>query len=433
MKVESQEFLKVVGGERLSGVVDVAGAKNSALPMIVSCLLSSGVCTINNVPDLEDIYFLLRLLKSFGASCQKKGNTVKISVPKVVETKAPYWLVKSLRASFWVLGPLVARAGEGHVSLPGGDAIGGRPVDLHISGLEKFGAEVRMRHGVVSAYAPYGLKPAVIDLAFPSVGATHHLMMTAALIEGESVINNAAREPEIVEVANLLSQMGAKVEGAGTSRIIIWGQKELGGAVANVLGDRIEALTYLIATAMTGGELVLRKFDPKIIESALELLRQMGCQVSVKSDGLALVAPKKLKSIDFATGPFPGIPTDCQPLFMAALTVADGESQIEETIFESRFGQAAEYRRFGAQIKVEGSKAHVYGVEKLSGAPVEALDIRAAAGVLLMALVAEGESYIQELHHFDRGYENLVEKFSALGANLKRSSLYSREELVVGC
>ena len=427
------EYLTINGEQRLEGEVRISGAKNSALPLLVATLLTKERCVLRNVPDLEDINVLLRLLNSFGANYSFLDNAVVIETPEIVASEAPYWLVKALRASFWVLGPLLARTGAAQVALPGGDAIGTRPVDLHLKGLVKMGADIRMRHGVISATAPGKLCPQTIDLDYPSVGATHNLLMTAALVPGETIIKNAAREHEVVELAETLAMMGAEVEGAGESTIKVVGQSELGGVEQTVLGDRIEAATFLVAAAMTAGKVKVSGLGSEIIAPVLDILSEAGCAVVCGDREISLKAPERLKGVSFDTAPHPGVPTDAQPLLMAAMSKAEGKSLIRETVFDNRFGHVAEYLRFGADISLEGISAEVNGVARLSGAPVEALDIRAAAGLLLMGLAAEGETQITELHHFDRGYDRLVEKFSSLGASLQRVPVFEQKELIVGC
>lgn len=427
------EVLCINGGEKLSGSVRVSGAKNSALPLLFATLLSSEECVLENVPDLEDISVTLRLLRSLGAKATFENNTVRVTAEQIRGTEAPYGLVKSLRASFWVLGPLLARAGAAQVSLPGGDAIGTRPVDLHLQGLSKLGADIRMQHGVVVASAPGGLRGAKIDLGFPSVGATHNLLMAAALSRGETLIKGAAREPEIVELADLLSEMGAEIEGAGSELIRVIGKEALGGARHSVLGDRIEAATYLLSGAVTGGELEVTGIPAEALHSSLELLSEFGCQIDAGEKAIVLKAPEVLRPVHFETAPYPGLATDVQPLFMAAACVADGVSKVKENVFENRFGHVAEYRRFGADISIDGREAVVRGGKALSGAPVEAGDIRAAAGLVLMGLVAEGVTQIRELYHLDRGYDGLVSKIRALGADVSRIPAFDGKEVVFGC
>ncbi len=427
------EVLCINGGQKLSGSVRVSGAKNSALPLLFATLLSPEECVLQNVPDLEDISVTLRLLRSLGAKASFENNTVRVAAEQIRGTEAPYGLVKSLRASFWVLGPLLARAGAAQVSLPGGDAIGTRPVDLHLQGLSRLGADIRMQHGVVVATAPGGLRGAKIELGFPSVGATHNLLMAASLSRGETILQGAAREPEIVELADLLREMGAEIEGAGTERIRILGKESLSGAQHSVLGDRIEAATYLLSGAVTGGEVEVTGIAAEALQSSLDLLENFGCQIQAGANAIQLKAPASLKPVTFETAPYPGLATDVQPLFMAAACVADGESAVKENVFENRFGHVAEYRRFGADISIDGRRAVVRGGKPLSGAPVEAGDIRAAAGLVLMGLVADGVTQIRELYHLDRGYDGLVSKIRALGADLSRIPAFDGKEVVVGC
>lgn len=427
------EVLCINGGKKLSGTVRVSGAKNSALPLLFSTLLSAEPCELRNVPDLEDITVTLRLLRSLGARASYDEGTVRVHTERVRATLAPYGLVKALRASFWVLGPLLARAGEAQVSLPGGDAIGTRPVDLHLKGLARMGAEIRMQHGVVVATAPGGLRGAKIDLAFPSVGATHNLMMAAALSKGETILAGAAREPEVCELAQFLNEMGAEIEGAGSERIRIIGKRELGAATHAVLGDRIEAATYLLAGAVSGGAVSVTGIQAAALGSSLALLERMGCAVEGEDAGVSLSTVGRLKAADFETEPYPGLATDVQPLFMAALCGADGESVIQENVFENRFGHVAEYRRFGADIAIDGRTAIVRGTPVLSAAPVEAGDIRAAAGLVLMGLVADGVTQIRELHHLDRGYDGLLSKIRDLGGDVSRVPSFESKEVIFGC
>ena len=427
------ESLVIEGGNRLQGVVAVSGAKNAALPLLFATLLTGEPVILRNIPDLEDISVTLRLLTSLGAKTSFEGNCVSVHTPKILSSETPYGLVKLLRASFWALGPLVARSGEARVALPGGDAIGTRPVDLHLDGLRKLGAEIRLEHGVVIATAPGGLRPAKVELEFPSVGATHNILMAMALIDGESELIGAACEPEVTELASLLQCMGAEIKGAGTSRLIVKGKKALGSAEWHVLGDRIEAATYLLAGAVTQGEVTVHGISPNIIRSTLDVLSLMGCSLDESGDAVTLKINNRVLPVDVRTAPHPGFATDVQPLLMAALTKAQGVSTVTETIFESRFGHVSEYRRFGANISLEARKATIVGVETLSSAPVEGADIRAVAGLVLMALMAEGKTEIGGLHHLDRGYQGLVEKLLKLGAHVKRTPTFDQRELVVGC
>jgi len=337
-----------------------------------------------------------------------------------------------MRASFWVLGPVLARTGHARVSLPGGDAIGQRPVDLHLNGLHRMGADIRFQNGSVFASAPGGLSGANIELDFPSVGATHQLLMTASLVEGETIIAGAAREPEIVEVAQFLTLMGAEIEGAGSSRIVVRGKKELAGGKISVLGDRIEAATYLTAAAMTHGHVSVSGIEPVALSGVLEIFQQMGCRVEI-SNGVISLSADSHKGVVFETAPFPGVATDTQPMLLAAMTNADGEGQVTETIFENRFGHAHEFKKFGADISIAGRVCKVRGVKDLVGAVVDAGDIRAAAALVLMGLISKGESQIYEIHHLDRGYERMVDKFRALGAEVKRVPAFDGLESVIGC
>lgn len=426
-----REYLSVFGGNPLRGAVQVSGAKNSALPLLIATLLSSGECEISNVPDLDDIDATVRLLKSFGAEVFRKGSTITVSAKNILTSEAPHSLTKVMRASFWVLGPVLARTGHARVSLPGGDAIGQRPVDLHLNGLHRMGADIRFQNGSVIASAPGGLSGAIIDLDFPSVGATHQLLMTASLVEGETVIGGAAREPEIVEVAQFLSSMGAEIEGAGTPRIIVRGKKELGSAKISVIGDRIEAATYLAAAAMTHGNVSVSGIESVALSGVLEIFQKMGCQIDL-TEGVIALSAESHKGTTFETAPFPGVATDTQPMLLAAMTNAEGQGQVTETIFENRFGHAQEFKKFGANLSISGRVCQVKGVKELHGAIVEAGDIRAAAALVLMGLVSSGESQIYEIHHLDRGYERMVEKFRALGAEIKRVPAFGLDQ-VVGC
>jgi len=430
-----QEYLQITGGNSISGEVQVSGAKNAALPLLIATILSAEKSTLRNIPALEDIDVLLELLKSLGADIEREDqtNTVSVRVKEITSTVAPYSLVKLLRASFWLLGPLLARAGHAEVALPGGDAIGVRPVDIHLDGLRQMGAEIILEHGLLKATAKSGLKPANIKLKFPSVGATHHLMMTAALVPGETILSGVAREPEVVELANLLKQMGAEIKGEGSEEISIIGLSSLSGAKQDVLGDRVEAATFLVAAATTGGQVEIRGIDQEAIGSTLEVLEEAGCEIKLLKNGVKLSAPSKLQNFKVKTAPFPGLATDMQPLIMALATKAEGRSEIVETIFESRFGHIAEYRRFGANISVEGSLAVIEGVSNLQGASVHAGDIRAAAGLVLMGLMSEGLTSVFDIHHLDRGYDKIQAKLNTLGASISRVPVYERKELVIGC
>lgn len=427
------QVLVVEGERKLEGVVKVSGAKNAALPLLIASLLTADECVLSNVPDLADIQAMLELLDALGAEHRFFENQVVLQTPQILRADAPSALVRSLRASFWILAPLLARHGIARVSLPGGDSIGGRPVDLHLSGLAKMGAQIKVENGVVFGFAPGGLHPAAITLDYPSVGATHQLLMAASAVEGVSVIENAACEPEVVALATFLGEMGADISGAGTSSITISGKRKLHGAKMVVLGDRIEAATYLLAGAITGGHVCVEGLAGCHLQSTLEVLEQMGCRVEIHDHAIGLQGPARLKPVTIATAPFPGVATDVQPLLMAALTKAEGISRIAETVFESRFGHACEYRKFGADISLQDDTAIILGKESLAGARADAGDIRAAAGLVLLGLMAEGITTITNVHHLIRGYEGMDKKLRLLGASINFVDEYGSRELVVGC
>lgn len=427
------ESLVIHGGSPLQGTVEIAGAKNAALPMLMATLLTSEAVEFERIPELEDTTLALSLLEHFGADVTRNGSRVRIQVPRLVATEASYSLVKALRASFWVLAPLLARGGAARVSLPGGDIIGARPVDLHLAALESMGADIKVKHGVVYATAPAGLKPAKIHLRFPSVGATHQVLMAAALTPGTTELHGAAREPEIVAVANLLATMGASIEGAGTDNILIHGVSQLGGAKATVIGDRIEAGTYLLAACASGGSITANGIRPEYLSALIELLRDMGVQVTCEPDAIHVQAAAPLKAVQLATAPFPGFPTDLQAPLMAALSVARGESLIEENIFEGRYGHVSELCRMGAKISVEGRVARIQGIEKLSGAEVEGFDIRAAASLVVGAVAASGFTTIHEPQHLRRGYEHLENKLRGLGVRVSSKLADPEDYLFAGC
>ena len=398
------EFVEVVGGHPLSGVVPISGAKNAALPVLIATLLTSERCVIRNVPNLEDVHLTIHLLEHFGAAVTYEGDCVEVSIPRIEATEASYSLVKALRASFWVLGPLLARGGAARVALPGGDIIGARPVDMHIDGLRKMGADIKVKNGVVFATAVSGLRPVELDFRVPSVGATHQIMMAAALTPGRTVIRGAAKEPEIVAVANFLQALGAEIEGAGESTVVIDGKSSLGGTDYQLIGDRIEAGTYLLAGVATRGKVTVEGIQAEYLSALLEILREMGCAVEVGSDWVTVACPERPRAVQVTTQPYPGFPTDLQAPLMAVLATATGESSIEETVFEGRFGNVSELCRMGAEIRVEDGVAHISGTERLAAAPVEGLDIRAAAALVIAALGAEGTSKIHEPQHLRRGY-----------------------------
>lgn len=427
------DIIEIKGGSRLSGAVQISGAKNAALPMMMAALLSAEETIFENVPNLEDVGLTLHLLEHLGAITDFQKGRVSIHVPSLAATEASYSLVKALRASFWVLGPLLARGGAARVALPGGDIIGARPVDLHLAALQQMGAEITTKHGVVYASALDGLKPASIKLRFPSVGATHQILMAAALVPGVSEIHGAAREPEVVALADMLNQMGAQIEGAGTERIIIRGRAELGGARVRLIGDRIEAGTFLLAAAVTQGQVQANGVDPRHLGSFLDLLHEMGGDIQLQENSVSVRFEGPAKAIRASTAPFPGFATDLQAPLVAALCFAQGESCIEETIFEGRFAHVAELSRMGAAVQVSDRSVIIRGPVRLSGAPVEAHDIRAGAALVVAALGAEGTSYIHEVQHLRRGYETLERKLQGLGARVGSRQSELEDYLFSGC
>ncbi len=419
------DTIHIRGGRRLNGRIPVSGAKNAALPLMTAALLTDEPLRLTNMPRLADVRTLTKLLAELGGDVAidrgEDADVMTIRVADIKSTTAPYEIVSQIRASFWVLGPLLARCHEARVSLPGGCAIGARPVDLYIKGLQKMGAEIDLVEGYVLAKAPGGLKGAVIRSPIVSVGATHTLMMAATLAEGVTVLENAAREPEIGDVANCLVAMGAKIEGIGTSTLRIEGVDRLHGATHRVIADRIEAGTYAIAAAMTGGEVVLEGVEAETFEAALSVLRAAGAGVESEQGAVRIFRNgERLQATDVVTQVFPGFPTDLQAQFMALMTTADGESEITETIFENRFMHVQELARFGANISLHGDKALVHGVEKLKGAPVMASDLRASAALIIAGLAAEGETTINRVYHLDRGFERIEAKLSACGADIWR-------------
>ena len=427
------EYIEIVGGERLHGSVTVGGAKNGALPILISSLLTSQECQLSNVPNLTDTSLVLHLLEHFGAEVHYDGDTVRACTPALRASEASYSLVKALRASFWVLAPVLARGGAARVALPGGDLIGARPVDLHLDGLVKMGADISLKHGVVCATAPHGLKPAMIDLRFPSVGATHQLIMAASLTPGVTVIKGCAQEPEVIALANYINGMGADIQGAGGSIIEIRGREELGGVSANLIGDRIEAGTYLLAGAITGGSVTVQGIDPLFFGNFLDILAEMGLTVETGESWVKVTSTGELKPVHVKTAPVPGLATDLQAPLMAALTLAKGSSTIEETIYEGRFGHASELARFGAKIRIADRVVTIDGVEALNGAPVDGLDIRAAASLALAALAAKGTSELHEVHHLRRGYEHFERKMLGLGARMWSRISDPEDFIVAGC
>ncbi len=406
------------GGERLTGEVQISGAKNAALPLIISSLLTEGWNTFHNIPDLMDIRTAKRLLAGLGVKCEGR-ETLRINAGEITNCEASYDLVKTMRASILVLGPLVARMGKARVSLPGGCAIGARPVNLHLKALHALGAEIDLKDGYVEAWAGR-LKGATIYFDISTVTGTENIMMAAVLAEGITILENAAREPEVVNLADVLNLMGAHVTGAGTDVITIEGVERLHPAEATVIPDRIETGTYMMAAAITGGDLTLLGCNRDYLEAPITKLKETGLSISSVEGGLQVRGTKEIKSVDVKTLPYPGFPTDLQAQVMTLMTIGKGISLIRETVFENRFMHVNELLRMGADITIEGKSAIVKGVPHLQGAPVMATDLRASASLVLAGLAAEGKTEISRVYHIDRGYEHIVEKLSSLGANIKR-------------
>ncbi len=414
--------ISITGGTPLSGEVRISGAKNAVLPILCATLLAEEAMEIGNVPHLHDVRTTARLLGGLGAGIghDQAAGVVRVDPSTVDSHIAPYELVRTMRASVLVLGPLLARHGAAEVSLPGGCAIGSRPVDLHIRALEALGAEIVVEHGFIKARAGR-LQGGNIEFPMVSVGATENALMAATLARGITVIDNAAREPEIVDLADCLVAMGADIEGAGTSRIVVRGVERLHGASHQVIADRIETGTFLVAAAITGGHVVATGTRPDTLAAVLAKLAEAGAQVAVDGDRISVdMRGRRPKAVDIVTEPHPGFPTDMQAQFMALNCVAEGSATIDETIFENRFMHVNELLRLGADIRIEGNRATVTGVERLSGAPVMATDLRASASLILAGLVAEGETVVDRIYHLDRGYERIEQKLSALGARIRR-------------
>ncbi|OLC81417.1 MAG: UDP-N-acetylglucosamine 1-carboxyvinyltransferase [Nitrospirae bacterium 13_1_40CM_2_62_10] len=409
----------ITGGKPLRGEVRVSGAKNAALPILASTILGGGECVITNVPRVVDVVTMSKLLDLLGASVRTEGSQVAVSVERLRSTEAPYELVKTMRASVLVLGPLLARWGEATVSLPGGCAIGTRPVNLHLAGLARLGAELTLEHGYIRAKAGR-LRGARICLDTPTVTGTENLMMAACLADGTTVIENAAKEPEVADLAAFLAKRGGRIAGAGSDVITVEGVQALHGADHEVIPDRIEAGTYLAAGATTGGDICVEGCLPWHMEAVVMKLREAGAELVEGKESIRLKAPRRLRGVDVKTFAYPGFPTDMQAQMMALMCVAQGTSMITETVFESRFIHVPELRRMGADIKVEGNHAVVNGIEKMTGAPVMASDLRASAGLILAGLAAEGDTVISRVYHLDRGYERIEEKLGGLGAMIRR-------------
>ncbi|HEY6992858.1 MAG TPA: UDP-N-acetylglucosamine 1-carboxyvinyltransferase [Xanthobacteraceae bacterium] len=423
--------IRIVGGRRLEGAIPISGAKNATLPLMIASLLTKDTLILDNVPRLADVNLLQRILGNHGVDIMvggkrpggsvEDGQTLHISAANIVDTTAPYELVSKMRASFWVLAPLVARMGEARVSMPGGCAIGTRPVDLLIMALERLGAEIAIDGGYVVAKAPGGLRGAAIDFPKVTVSGTHVALMAATLARGTTVIGNAACEPEISDVADCLNKMGARITGAGTPTITVEGVERLHGARHTVLPDRIEAGTYAMAVAMTGGDVQLSGARPELLQSALDVLKQAGAEISVNNEGIRVARNGAgIKPVIVSTAPFPGFPTDLQAQLMALMACAGGSSQITETIFENRFMHVQELARFGARISLDGETATIDGTAKLRGAPVMATDLRASVSLVIAGLMARGETMINRVYHLDRGFERLEEKLGNCGANIER-------------
>jgi UDP-N-acetylglucosamine 1-carboxyvinyltransferase len=414
---------RIHGGTPLKGSVGISGSKNSALPALAACLLTDERVRLDRIPPVRDIRTMLQLLEHTGARLDVDGERVTVQAETLERPEAPYDLVKTMRASSLVLGPLVARTGKARVSMPGGCAIGARPINLHVLALEQLGAEIRQSHGYVEALAPDGLKGAHVQFDRITVTGTEDVLMAAVLARGETVIGNAAREPEVQDLAALLNKMGARIEGAGTSTIRVQGVDRLHGAKHTIIADRIEAGTFLIAGAITRGDLVIENCVPEHLDALAVKLRQAGAEVSLEgSTAMRVRASSRLRAIDITTEEYPGFATDLQAQFMAMLSLAEGISFVTETIFENRFMHAQELGRMGANIRVEGRQAIVAGVAELTGAQVIASDLRASASLVLAGLVARGETVVDRVYHIDRGYERIEEKLARVGARIERVS-----------
>ncbi|MBI2717980.1 MAG: UDP-N-acetylglucosamine 1-carboxyvinyltransferase [Rhizobiales bacterium] len=423
--------IRIRGGNRLAGTINISGAKNAALPLMIVSLLTPETLTLTNVPRLADVRLLQRILQNHGVDIMiagkrpgqngQQGDTKQLSAKTIADTTAPYELVSKMRASFWVLGPLLARCGEAKVSLPGGCAIGTRPVDLHLMAMEKLGASIAIEGGYVVATAPKGLRGAHIKFDKVSVGATHAALMASVLARGDTIIENAAREPEVGDVAQCLIKMGARIEGLHSATLKVSGVSSLSGAEHEVIADRIETGTYAMCAGMTGGDVLLKGARPDTLGEVIAVMRRIGIGVDETNEGLRILRNgQALEPIRIDTEPYPGFPTDCQAQLMALMSMARGTSTIRETIFENRFMHVQELVRLGADIHLHGDTAEVHGVAKLTGAPVMATDLRASVSLVIAALAAEGETMISRVYHLDRGFETLEEKLAACGADVTR-------------
>ena len=426
------ERIEVTGGSRLAGEVDVRGAKNSVLKLMAACLLARGQSTLHDVPDILDVRIMGELLRRLGCSVEHDGDAgcLRIDVPAEPGHRADYELVRLMRASISVLGPLLARTGRVDVAMPGGDAIGSRGLDLHVHGLESLGAKVHVDHGYLVAEAPRGLRGGDVALAFPSVGATENLLTAAVLAEGTTVLENAAREPEVADLAEMLVEMGALIEGVGTSRLVIHGVRELRAVSHRVVPDRIVAGTWAFAAATTGGDVFVRGGRPEHLSLVLDKLRLAGAEVTPDTAGFRVIGPSRPQAFDVATLPYPGFPTDLQPFVVTMCAVGLGSAVVTENLFESRFRFVHEIARLDADVRVEGHHVLVRGKSRLSGAPVEASDIRAGAALVVAGLVADGVTHIEGVEHIDRGYEDLVGVLTALGAQVRREPVEEAPSLL---
>lgn len=418
------EKLVIHGGKPLEGTVRVSGAKNAVLPIIVASMLGTTQSVLTEIPKLDDVHTVCEVITSLGVHIdQSQAGTLVIDASHLTSTSAPYDLVRRMRASFLVMGPLLARKGHAKISLPGGCSIGARPIDLHLKAFEAMGAVINLENGDIEASVENGLKGAQIYLDFPSVGATENVLMAASLAEGRTVLENAAEEPEIVDLATYLNSMGANIRGAGTNVIRIEGVKELHGANHSVIPDRIEAGTFMVGAAMTGGNVYVKNALSEHLKPLVAKLKEVGATVEEDIDGIRVIGHKPLRPADIKTLPYPGFPTDMQAQFMALTTICQGTSVITETVFENRFMHVDEFKRMGAKIRIEGRSAIVEGVPHLKGADVNATDLRAGAALVLAGLVAEGETKVGYLYHIDRGYDNLVQKLQRLGADIVRVNI----------
>ena len=418
------EKLVIHGGKPLKGTVRVSGAKNAVLPIIVASMLGTTQSVLTEIPKLDDVHTVCEVITSLGVQIERpQAGTLVIDASHLTSTSAPYDLVRRMRASFLVMGPLLARKGHAKISLPGGCSIGARPIDLHLKAFEAMGAVINLENGDIEASVENGLKGAQIYLDFPSVGATENVLMAASLAEGRTVLENAAEEPEIVDLATYLNSMGANIRGAGTNVIRIEGVKELHGANHSVIPDRIEAGTFMVGAAMTGGNVYVENALSEHLKPLVAKLKEVGATVEEDIDGIRVIGHKPLRPADIKTLPYPGFPTDMQAQFMALTTICQGTSVITETVFENRFMHVDEFKRMGAKIRIEGRSAIVEGVPRLKGADVNATDLRAGAALVLAGLVAEGETKVGYLYHIDRGYDNLVQKLQRLGADIVRVNI----------